>query len=296
MGRLERGVALVQILIISLVLTSLGIFVSQTVSKQVETAEKVKAAFELQLQLERGEARLLQSLLSNQFIRDPKSLDPFVSNWNFHGAAFSVDSDITYEIQDLSALLSVNRLFEPTARQLLYDLKISRENVDNFIDSLLDWVDKDNNAARNGAEVSYYSSKGIIGPRNGYIQSMDEISYIKGAEAIPKEVLERYFSIELTSGFNPMNAPDIVMNAFIRNASASNQVIQLRDSGKLDRYQFYLLTGREDDEFLTFSPGSKLRIKVIAKSQEQTISKQFIASFTPRDFRQPISITSVRWN
>lgn len=292
----DKGVALVQILIISLVLTSLGMFVSQTISQQVKTAEQSKAAFELQLQLERGEARLLQALLSNQFVRDPQSLDPFVSNWNFHGSPFSVENDIIYELQDLSALISLNKPFQPVAQQVLYDLQISKEHADSFIKSVLDWVDKDSNVKRDGAEFSYYTTKGIDGPRNGYIQSMDEVSSIKGAKFIPNEVLEKYFSIELTSGFNPMNAPDIVMNAFIRNSSITNQVLKLREEGKLNRYQFYLITGKEDDEFLTFSPGRKLQIKITAKSQEQIISKQFTASFTPRNFRQPISITSVRWN
>ncbi|WP_372767925.1 general secretion pathway protein GspK [Pseudoalteromonas sp.] len=294
--RFERGVALVQVLIISLILTTLAVFVSQTVSQQVKIGEKVKKAFELQLKLERGEARLLQKLLSNQFVRQPNSLDAFVKNWNFHGEPFNVGSDVTYEIQDLSSLISLNKLYVPTARQVLRELNVGEQHLNTFVSSVIDWVDKDNNAQTNGAEYTFYKTQGRNGPRNGYLQSFDEITFIQGAEHLSLNSLEKYFSIELTAGFNPLNAPDIVLSAFVNNESVAKQLIELREEGKLNRYQFYLLTGRDDDEFLTFSPGRKLRIKISVTNKEQMISKQFIASFTPRNYRQPVTITSVKWN
>ena len=62
----QQGIALVQVLIISIVLISLGLFISQTVKSQVSSAQNMSNAFQLRLKINNAEASLLQTLLSYQ--------------------------------------------------------------------------------------------------------------------------------------------------------------------------------------------------------------------------------------
>ena len=58
----SRGIALIQVLIISIILTMLGIYINQTVRSQITVVSLMKGSFELKLALENAEAELLHVL------------------------------------------------------------------------------------------------------------------------------------------------------------------------------------------------------------------------------------------
>jgi len=59
------------------------------------------------------------------------------------------------------------------------DLGIPQKHVDIMVDSLLDWIDQDNEHRINGAEKDFYMKKGYF-PRNGPLKTLDEIVLIRG--------------------------------------------------------------------------------------------------------------------
>ena len=292
----QTGIALVQVLIISLILSSLAIFISQAVKSQVNTVRQMQQAFELRLKLESVEAQLLQTLLTEQPYVNVNSFNPLVTKWNFYGKKFAIDDNTNVAIQDLSSLINLNIIDRRLMLSMLFKLGVDESESYIFLDSLLDWVDADDFKRINGAESQYYKSQNVPGPRNGYIQSMAEVNFVKGAHILSDEQWSKYFSTELVSGFNPLNAPTQILSAFIKADNIVNQVIELRENNQLNMLKFYQLTGIEDDEFITFATGSRFLVKITVERGNQRVSKQFTVALNPRSVLRPIIITDVAWN
>ena len=60
----QRGIALIQVLIITFVLSLLGLYINQTVQEQIKITTSIQNKFLMRLELEKTEADLLQALLS----------------------------------------------------------------------------------------------------------------------------------------------------------------------------------------------------------------------------------------
>jgi general secretion pathway protein K len=300
----QKGIALVQVLIISMILISLGIFISQTVRNQISVAQMMKNTFKLRVDITNVEARLLQTLLSNQRYKDKSSLNEIVRSWNFHNEEFTIDKNVTIKIQDLNSLLSLNYTDKFLAYNLLQSLSVNKDDATIFLDSLEDWKDDDDLKRANGAESSYYKPKEMLGPRNGFLQSLSEVEYIRGADILSFEQWSNYTSIELVSAFNPLNAPKTILKALIKDETRVNEVLDLRTKGILTGIEFYRITGIEQDEFLAFATGEKLKVTLKAQinaeqntnENKQQIIKSFVVTLKARSQLQPVIITDMTWN
>ena len=219
-----------------------------------------------------------------------------VSSWNFYGKPFKYQDTVSISIQDLSSLVSVNLMDQTIARSLLNVLKVNDTKSRELVDSLLDWVDADDSRRINGAESQYYRSQGMIEPRNGYIQSVAEVAFIKGADALTPEQWQENFTVELVNGFNPLNAPRKVLKAVIKADNIVEQIISLRNDNQLTTLKFYQLTGIEDDVFVTYATGNRFLVKLAVNRDNQKMSKQFVVTLNPRSNLRPIIITDVAWN
>lgn len=290
-----EGIALVQVLIISLVLSLFGIFILQTGQEQVKTSSQIKKSFELRLQLENTEALLTNALLTAPNYNDPKNTNQIATLWNFHGSVFKVNG-VEVAIQDLGGLISLNTTEGGVIRDFLVFMGSEEAQAEEFVNSLRDWKDEDSRVFRQGAEREYYRNSNLKGARNGYLQSVGEALHIKSAKENHLDSLQQYFTVEHVTGFNPLNAPKEIMASFVKNKSTLEKLLELRDNGQLSANTFYKYTGFSSDESLSFSTGNLLRITMRAKSDDQTLSKQFIVNLRVRSKHRPFVMTDVSWN
>ena len=130
---------------------------------------------------------------------------------------------VTYQITDENSKTNVNG----TSREILIKILTASgmqigEERDIVADSILDWIDTDNDHRLNGAESDYYQSQ--VPPynaKNGPIYSLDELLKIKGisreilygSEAInsskrsPYLGLINFLTVQNIRVFNPNTAP-----------------------------------------------------------------------------------------
>ena len=292
----NKGIALIQVLIISIILTMLGIYINQTVRAQISVVSLMKYSFEVNLNLENAEAQLLHNLLTNRLYKKVDSDVSLIEQWNFYGKPFPLNENITVTIQDLSSLAGLNTTSETLIRALFSKLGYSGHEVRTFIDSLADWKDKDDLKRLNGAESDYYNSLKQAGPRNAYLQSVAEVNNIKFGSILTDNQWQQYFTKEIIPNFNPLNAPAPLLQAFIRNDNAYQEVIELRNEGKLTSTNFYQATAIEQDEYITFSTGSLLKVTIVAKARKNKLSKQFIVDLRPSTRLRPVTISQITWN
>lgn len=291
-----QGIALIQVLIISIILTMLGIYINQTVRSQIGIVSLMKNSFELNLQLENAEADLLHALLIHKRYRKIDSDNTLLQQWNFYGKPFSLNGNTTVKIQDLSGLLSLNIINNTLARNLFEQQGFSGHEVRTFLDSLADWKDKDDLKRLNGAESDYYRYIKQPEPRNGYLQVLSEVEAVQQGKLLTTAQWQRYFTSEIALNFNPLNAPDFILKAFLNNDVAYEDIIQQRAAGTLTGFKFYQATSVEQGEFISFATGGLLKVTLLVKGQNNKHSKEFIVDLRPSSLSRPIVISQLTWN
>ena len=80
----------------------------------------------------------------------------------------------------------------PDLYSFLEELELPQEKIDIMSQSIIDWIDKDDEALTNGAENDYYSQKGYRS-KNKNIESFQEIPLIKGFNSYILWVKPRIF-------------------------------------------------------------------------------------------------------
>ncbi|WP_286233246.1 general secretion pathway protein GspK [Thalassotalea sediminis] len=290
-----KGIALVQVLIITMIITTLALFITQSIRQQVKLTVDVQVASELELQIENAQSELFIALLSEKAIRK-ETKNPLTSKWNFHNKSFHINDNVEARIQGMNGLLSINMLDKTLTNRLLISLGYKEGAIREFIDSLKDWIDEDDLNRLNGAERHFYQQVGKIGPRNGPIQSMHELELIRNGEYFDQSVWSKYFSLSYVRGFNPMLAPEKLLRAFLNNDDKADAIIRLRDINELTFLEFFKLTGIEGDENIVFATGNKFRVELRAYEDGRQVTKAFVVEINPLDVYKPITVKNIVWN
>lgn len=292
----NNGVALIQVLIISFVLSIIGVFILQSLKKQTNTVNMVKGAVSLLPEIMSAEADLKAALLSLERVQNKASFSTIQQRWNFYGKPFLIGSRVQVEMQDAKGLLNLNLLNEATVRAYLLSKDKSEAEIRVFIDSLKDWIDSDDLIRLNGAERHYYDERGLSGPRNGYLQYPAEVLLVKGANILAKDELTKLFTTEITGGLNPFNAPNELLKIFVPNSNVYEEIINLRSLGEITPLKFYQLTGIEETISVNFATGNKIWVKLRVKDGSVSLSKRFLLEVKPLDVTQPVTVSNVVWN
>jgi general secretion pathway protein K len=105
----------------------------------------------------------------------PDPLDLGLVTGNLGGGGYRVD------VQDESGKINLNMIQEAQLRRLTEAAGINKRDGDIITDSILDWLDLDNDPRLNGAENDYYQT---LNPpykaKNGRIDTVEELLLIRG--------------------------------------------------------------------------------------------------------------------
>ncbi len=108
------------------------------------------------------------------------------NRWSIDGRTRVIrfdDALLQVRVEDERGKVPVNLLDDEFAQNLVDVIGLGISNRGRIVaDSLLDWIDEDDVERPYGAEDAFYRSKGIR-PRNGPLQSIDELGTIRGFDA-----------------------------------------------------------------------------------------------------------------
>lgn len=142
---------------------------------------------------------------------------------------------IEVRIFDHAGLINLKRLDSGRFKKLL-ELRLGtkdKEKINALYDAWLDWLDADDLKRLNGAEKAFYEKqKPPYAPRNGQVETIEEILLIKGfREAFGDTNLHASFTVHGVTGagvnpnFATLEALSMVPGV---NAESAAQIIQLR--------------------------------------------------------------------
>ncbi|MFC3033085.1 hypothetical protein ACFOEE_11180 [Pseudoalteromonas fenneropenaei] len=291
--KFDKGIALVQVLIIMLSLTLFSIFLSKSVKQQLSIASSAKERLLLRLELENAEAYLFKSLLSNKLYINSKSDDDIAKVWNFYGRPFKINDKVSVILQDQAGLVNLNFTNSRLLKSTLLQLGFEDKEATSFSESLEDWKDRDDLKRLNGAERDYYKKVGQ--PRNDMLQSVEEMRLVKEGGKLQNLDLEKIFSTALVGVFNPLTAPNLVLRSYLNNESLVSKLEKLRVNGELTPSGFYSVTGIADGEYITFATSTFLTVELLAESNGIRLNKRFEVEVRPKAVDRPLTIKSVSW-
>ncbi|MDH3325465.1 MAG: type II secretion system minor pseudopilin GspK [Gammaproteobacteria bacterium] len=220
----ERGVALITALLIVSLATIMAVSLMSRQYMDIRRTGNIMSSDKAYLQaltMEISSASLLKvsRQTSPDHFDDKKAFEEAVLGINANAMQVSEnEAKVNLELVYPEALFNVNTLLKPNGNidlkrktqfknlmdLVLEDLGLSIYISDNLVDSLVDWIDADDNVSPNGAEDSTYESKDPpYKTANQIMQSISELQLVEGFDktilyGIPKD--EKDESSEAISG------------------------------------------------------------------------------------------------
>lgn len=296
----QSGIALIQVLLLTAILTVLALYITATAKSQVEQAQWINDKSIAQVEMHSAESLLLFELLTQKKKRIQESNDfdsqnriDIKAEWNFFAEPFNINQYVTASIQDESGRLQLHYPQTKRVEKALTYLQISSDEATRIMDSLLDWQDIDSIQRINGAEYGDYGGEEHI--RNGAIPSIYDIKFAANVTPAVVEFFEKNATIYKKGPFSPMNAP-IELLEVLTSKTVAEQVSMLRINNQLTADVFSDLTGIIETDNVFFYTSSYMLIKLTSKVGTAEVSKSFNVHIQPyaENKQTPINIYVVR--
>ncbi len=219
-------------------------------------------------------------------------------SWKPGNQSYSVkigDRNCEIFISDESSKINVNKITDGTRANFVtfltsFTFKMDITIAETITDSLLDWIDADDFHHRNGAEKDYYLSlPSPYEPKNGDLETIEELALIKGFSSQVFEKLRDYLTIYGSGKINintaskavllyvPLVTPDIA-DAIIQHRTKEGMINNLDDLRELFRH--FGVIGSDFlkiPNYLTTDDSNYLTITAVASSDKIKSSYKIIA-------------------
>lgn len=168
----ERGYAMVAVVAGIAAMAAIAVTLTRYTAATLDTVEAETGHAQLSAATDAGIGMALDGLL-RQGPEGGWSIDGSVHRERFGAATLAI------RIDDERGKIPLNRLDDEQALHLAEVLGLSGEAAETARDSLLDWIDDDDDPHDHGAEQDWYTPRGIT-IRNGNLQSVEELGQIRG--------------------------------------------------------------------------------------------------------------------
>lgn len=275
----NRGVALVQVLLLTAILMTVLMSAHIQARRHVRTAELAIDRALTMAELQTRESELLFAFLTENRKQQADSTSELVRNWNFLNVPFqvtegSIDSQIS--IQDQAALVALNS--PQSLLPVLILLTADKAKAEQIVAAIEDWQDQDDIPRFGGAEQKSYPP--TVQVPNGPIQHVKELLSIKGMTPELYQQLAPLVTL-FPKRFQNLYAMDSVLLKAYIDPVRVEQILSERQQGKLTPERFAELSGIEQDEFISFAAGNGLRVRFTVFGNDVKLSRQFSVTLNP---------------
>lgn len=254
----QQGVALIQVLLISAIISILAIRFSYTARDQVEMAGAFEQRIKATQELKSVQSKIIYTLLTQDNYQQATTVLPDSEAWNFYGKPFALNATTRVAIQDNNGLLSLQYMNDPLWNKVLQKVGFTEEQAKQKQGELKDWQDRDLDAWIIGNSEPASLSNGQP-YRNQPMQLPQELDFFFAQQPQQLRIIKALVSPYPKTQFNPMNAPDLLLDLYFDQALAA-QIIALRQENQLSRQQLEGMLGAYDSDIITLYRGNSLKI------------------------------------
>jgi type II secretory pathway component PulK len=214
----ETGYALVTAVVAMAVLAMISLTLLQSASGTMAGASAENARARLVAATQAGTAMAIHGLGSDDPLR----------RWPIDGRVRKLAFD-TFElriaVEDDRGKIPINALAAAQVRTMFALLGANGGQLDQLVDSFLDWRDADSDVRPLGAEAGFYAARHLV-PRNGPLRAVDEMGEIRGLTPAMVEALRHDVTLAIDQDFDPRFATPLALAVFSGGGLQSAEVIQ----------------------------------------------------------------------
>ena len=220
----EKGIALVMVLWLMVLLVALASQFALSARTGLETVRNLKEDREAYFLAYAGIQMAIKEIVADSqyhFYTEDRQLRLasalYDGDYSSRKEIALGDGLVSYSIRDESAKLNLNRLAADESRlrfflQVLYPE--GEEWTDGVVDSILDWVDADDDHKINGAESDYYQRlQPPYASKNGAFYTLSELKKVKGITDEIFAKLSRFLTVYPANSVNVNTATGEVLLA-----------------------------------------------------------------------------------
>lgn len=136
------------------------------------------------------------------------------------------NADLTVIIEDEKGKVPINNMEDRDIRTLMQEVGLTGARLAVATDSLLDWMDDDEDPRPNGAESSFYAARGLYA-RNGDLRSIAEVALVRGVDGDIAERLARIATVHFGNGpFTPAHASPAALRVMLGDIKGAVDIIE----------------------------------------------------------------------
>jgi type II secretory pathway component PulK len=254
----------------------------------VETAKLFQDRLQAELTMRSARSRVYYELFKN----DPSDLSDKVQRgvkWNLRGQPIQPDSKTKIKIQAVVGLFSIASMSEDYMRSLLTNLDVNESTQSIIINSINDWQDSDSDTRFGGAEDSFYAQTEAKFSRNGIMQHLSELRYIRGMDDALYQKLTPLLTTYLTPWFNPALAPPILVRSVFSEDNAE-LILQLQNKQAFTWQAWQNIVGLNEFQNVDTHPGSIFMVELEVVEGEVRLIKKFDIKVQTEKAHSPLII------
>ncbi|QIR15144.1 hypothetical protein [Shewanella aestuarii] len=270
----QKGIALLQALLITLLITVMAIGFSYNARDQVEIAKGFSERIEADLKLDSAKSEIMY-LLSVSDMSSSRAIG-LPKGWNLYSQPFKLRDGITVEIQDVAGLYPVNLMGEASHRRWLSAIGMSDELA-------RDVAEKINKLQYKSSKSTEWDS-GTDKIKRNLLFLQHEYSSL----GVPPKMISKMVAtstIYPTTFMNPLTIPNDLL-PIMYDVNVVNAIIEQRLVGPMSRTLLTELTGRQDyDSFLLnvqMSPIGIFRVDIRTKVNQIEVNRSLDIMLQPR--------------
>lgn len=276
----QRGVALVQVLLVTTIIMLLVMQLSLTAAEQVNRAQALKDRSEAALYLHSREVAMLYTLLTESLLPGQENSNPYAAGWNFHGEPFVVDG-LEFALQDQSGLMRFPISGVSDFEKLLLALGRGSTDARDIAGRLGHWIgDPQPDGGLSGDAM-------MRGATGDPVQYFGELRFLAGMDEELYQQLAGLMTLYPTPGFNPLTAPAPLLRMQM-SESTLDAVIGARRNGELDEERLWRIAGIGTDETVRPFTGPGIGVRITGEYKGVTLRRHFVVGVDPY-VRQPLA-------
>lgn len=290
----QQGVALIQVLLISAIISILAIRFSVTARDQITTATSFEQRVNATQLLKSTQSKIIYTLLTQETLKQDIILFPESEPWNFHGKPVTLIENeqltITTVIQSNNGLLSqrfVNSLFW---RKALSNMGHSEYEIKQILGELKDWQDTDVDSWVIGNPEPEALKNGQP-YRNQQIQLPNEINWFFTEEFEPINTIKQISTPYAVVGLNLQYAPDILIELLLDTELAGDIIKQREQQGVSKAEISTALGDMYDEELVSFTLGNQFKVVTQVTVGEVRLQETMEIQLQPRK-NEPVLVFS----
>lgn len=271
----QRGVALVQVLLVTAIIMLLVMQLSLTAAEQVRRAQALKDRSEASLYLHSREVALLYTLLTEPLVPGPESSNPYAANWNFHGEPFDVDG-LEFALQDQSGLMRFPITGVADFEELLAVLGLGLTEARTMAERFGHWIGISQQGGGRPGDAMMRDGTGDP------VQYFGELKFLAGMDEPLYRQLAELMTLYPTPGFNPLTAPAPLLRMRMPESTLA-AALEARRNGQLDQDRLWQLSGIGADESVSMFTGPGIGIRIAGEYRGVTLRRHLVVGVLPYD-------------